>query len=114
LDIRIIDFIRKIPYQYKYQNGQTKYILRKALEPILPSNILHRAKKGFGIPVGKWFQQKKLRLPCNRINMDFKMNESFIKKITQDHLHRKADQRLFLWNIWLLLNGNFDPVQTVH
>jgi len=114
LDIRIIDFIRKIPYQYKYRNGQTKYILRKALEPILPRNILHRAKKGFGIPVGKWFQQNELRLPCNRINMDFKMNESFLEKITHDHLHRKADHRLFLWNLWLLLNGNFGTVQNIY
>ena len=113
LDIRIIDFIRKIPYQYKYRNGQTKYILRKALEPILPRNILHRAKKGFGIPVGKWFQQNKLRLPCNRMNMDFKMNESFLEKITHDHLHGKADQRLFLWNLWLLLNGNFASAQII-
>ena len=113
LDIGIIDFIRKIPYQYKYRNGQTKYILRKALEPILPRNILHRAKKGFGIPVGKWFQQNKLRLPCNRINMDFKMNESFLEKITHDHLHGKADQRLFLWNLWLLLNGNFASAQII-
>ncbi len=114
LDIRIIDFIRKIPYQYKYRNGQTKYILRKALEPILPRNILHRAKKGFGIPVGKWFQQNELRLPCNRINMDFKMNESFLEKITHDHLHRKADHRLILWNLWLLLNGDFGTVQNIY
>jgi asparagine synthase (glutamine-hydrolysing) len=113
LDIRIIDFIRKIPYQFKYRNGQTKYILIKALEPILPRNILHRAKKGFGIPVGKWFQQDKLRLPCNRINMDFKMNESFLEKIIHDHLHRKTDQRLFLWNLWLLLNGNFTSSQII-
>jgi len=112
LDIRIIDFIRKIPYQFKYRNGQTKYILLKALEPILPRNILHRAKKGFGIPVGKWFQQNKLQIPCNRINMDYKMNESFLEKITHDHLHGKADQRLFLWNLYLLLNGNFGPAQT--
>ena len=113
LDIRIIDFFRKVPYQYKYRNGQTKYILIKALEPILPKSILHRAKKGFGIPVGKWFQQNKLRLPCNRVNMDFKMNESFLEKITHDHLHGKADQRLFLWNLWLLLNGNFASAQII-
>src|SRR5205807_6659984 len=56
LDIELVDFVRRIPHSYKYRHGQTKYILKKALEPVLPRNILYRKKQGFGVPIGAWFK----------------------------------------------------------
>jgi hypothetical protein len=41
------------------------------------------------------------------------MNEIFLEKITHDQLHGKADQRLFVGNLWLLLNGNFASAQII-
>ena len=46
LDIELVDFVRRIPWQYKLRGGQTKYLLKKALEPVLPNDILYRSKKG--------------------------------------------------------------------
>ena len=96
LDMDVVDFVRRIPHSWKYRNGQTKYILKKALEPILPHNILYRSKKGFGVPVGKWFIDGKLSWQMNGINTF--LNKGFIKKKIQEHQHGKADHRLFLWN----------------
>ncbi|HZR01991.1 MAG TPA: asparagine synthase (glutamine-hydrolyzing), partial [Burkholderiales bacterium] len=56
LDIELVDFVRRLPHQYKYRNGTTKYLLKKALEPILPRDILYRSKRGFGVPIGAWFR----------------------------------------------------------
>jgi asparagine synthase (glutamine-hydrolysing) len=100
LDTDVVDFARRIPHSWKFRNGQTKYILKKALEPILPHNILYRNKKGFGVPVGKWFIDGKLSRQVNGINTF--LNKNFIEKKIQEHQHGKADHRLFLWNNILL------------
>src|SRR5205814_7983149 len=56
LDIEFVDFVRRIPSNYKLRGGVTKYILKKALAPLLPDDILHRNKKGFGTPIVSWFK----------------------------------------------------------
>ena len=79
LDIDLVDFVRRIPSDYKCRGGQTKYILKKALEPVLPSNILHRSKKGFGIPIGKWFQEGSLAI--DGTDATGLMNRAFTKRL---------------------------------
>ena len=45
-----------LPLDYKLRGSKGKYILKKAVEPLLPSGILHRKKKGFGIPIADWLK----------------------------------------------------------
>lgn len=104
LDIDLVDFVRKIPHTYKYRNGQTKYILKKALEPVLPREILYRAKKGFGVPIGRWFQEGSLLLDGN--GMFPHLHASFISGMAKEHRACRMDHRAFLWNVWLLNSWN--------
>ncbi|MFC1884636.1 asparagine synthase (glutamine-hydrolyzing) [Thermodesulfobacteriota bacterium] len=100
LDIDLVDFVRRIPSHYKYRNGITKYILKKALDPILPREILYRSKQGFGIPLGKWFMDGHLCLDVDVCNS--RLNHSFIKRIIEEHRMGKHDHRAFLWNQWAI------------
>ncbi|NLG17164.1 MAG: asparagine synthase (glutamine-hydrolyzing) [Fibrobacter sp.] len=100
LDIDLVDFVRRIPSSYKFRNGQTKYILKKALEPLLPSEILYRSKKGFGVPVGKWFQKKMLSLSGDRVHPELRAD--FTRQQSEEHTGQRADNRGFLWNFWVL------------
>ena len=100
LDIELVDMVRKIPWNYKYRNGQTKYILKKAMEPVLPKEILYRPKKGFGVPIGRWFKEGIINMDKIE-NVGF-LNNNFISKSISEHKHGKADHRAFLWNLWLL------------
>jgi asparagine synthase (glutamine-hydrolysing) len=104
LDIELVDFVRKIPHNYKYRNGCTKYILKKALEPVLPRKILYRAKKGFGVPIGRWFQDG--RLSMNGHGVFQNLHPHYIEKIVKDHRACRMDHRSALWNIWLLNKWN--------
>lgn len=47
LDVELIQFAFTIPPQLKIKNGQEKYILRKAVQGLLPREILQRPKLGF-------------------------------------------------------------------
>jgi asparagine synthase (glutamine-hydrolysing) len=100
LDIDLVDFVRRIPFSWKYRNGETKYILKKALEPLLPKDVLYRRKQGFGVPVGAWFKDGSLSLDtAGGMNG---LNASFVRSKLEEHRAGKADQRAFLWNAWLL------------
>jgi asparagine synthase (glutamine-hydrolysing) len=55
LDHKLVEFAMGIPSELKIKNGQTKYILKKAVEGIIPDNIIYRKKQGFGAPVKEWF-----------------------------------------------------------
>ena len=100
LDIELVDFIRKIPFHYKYRLGQTKYLLKKAVEPILPKEIIYQKKQGFAAPVGKWFQNGTLAL-SNNTNLNF-LNRSLIERKITEHKKNSSDNRLFLWNQFIL------------
>jgi asparagine synthase (glutamine-hydrolysing) len=99
LDIDFVNFARRIPSAWKYRHGQTKYILKKALETVLPTDVLYRKKQGFGVPIGAWFKNGQLGLddaplPC--------LNGAFVKARLAEHRSNRTDQRAFLWNTWLL------------
>ena len=55
LDHRIAEFMAQVPFEYKYRDGKSKYLLRKVLERYLPKELIDRPKMGFGIPMFEWF-----------------------------------------------------------
>jgi asparagine synthase (glutamine-hydrolysing) len=99
LDNDLVEFARKIPHAYKYRNGQTKYLLKKALEPVLPKEIIHRRKKGFGVPLARWL--KDWREPQNELKA-VQADGAWVQRKWQEHRAGKADHRLFLW-CWVVL-----------
>ncbi len=99
LDIEFVDLARRIPHQLKLHGGTTKWILKKALAPLLPREILERPKKGFGMPIGRWLREGRF---------DFStpppapLNPGFVDRKLAAHRTGKSDERLFLWCAWLL------------
>ena len=56
LDHTLLEWAAALPGDLKVRNGTTKYLFKKALEPWLPVDLIHREKMGFGIPRGEWLQ----------------------------------------------------------
>ena len=56
LDHKVVEFTATIPPELKLRGKTTKYIFKKAMEGILPNQILNRPKRGFAIPLGRWFR----------------------------------------------------------
>ena len=98
LDIEVVDFVRRIPSHYKYRNGETKYLLKKALESVLPHSVLYRAKKGFGIPIGSWLEQGLLPIDPGALPG---LDKRFVEGRLDAHRKGRRDERAFLWNFWL-------------
>ena len=94
LDIDVVNLARRIPWQFKLRDGQTKWILKKALRGIIPDAIIDRPKKGFGMPIGSWLRQGKFEFETT----------PFVTNRLAAHRDGKSDERLFLWCQWVFEN----------
>ncbi|MBN1203278.1 MAG: asparagine synthase (glutamine-hydrolyzing) [Anaerolineae bacterium] len=57
LDHVLVELAARIPSNLKLHGGVTKAILKQAAVGLLPDDIIHRKKHGFGVPVGRWFRE---------------------------------------------------------
>ena len=92
LDLEVVDFARRLPHAVKLSAGTTKWILKKALEPLLPGSILYRKKKGFGTPIGPWIREGAITpgIPSGHAGR-------VVVKALAAHRAGRSDERLFLW-----------------
>ncbi|MGI9305366.1 MAG: asparagine synthase (glutamine-hydrolyzing) [Gammaproteobacteria bacterium] len=56
LDQQLVELCTHMPSRYKIKGRRLKYILKKALNGLLPDDILERKKRGFGAPMGAWLK----------------------------------------------------------
>ena len=106
LDIQVVDFARRIPSSYKLRGGVTKYILKEAVRGLIPDRVIDRPKKGFGIPIGRWFKNGDLNLDSAAGPKE--LDWSWIKRRLAEHCAGKRDDRGMLWCAWLLQNSPGD------
>lgn len=56
LDHKVVEFAATIPAELKLHGTTTKYIFKRAMEGILPHEVLYRPKRGFAVPLSRWFR----------------------------------------------------------
>lgn len=61
LDHHFVEFAARVPDQLKIRGGVAKYILKKAVEDLLPHEIIYREKMGFPTPLRSWFLQERAK-----------------------------------------------------
>ena len=103
LDVELVDLVRRIPARCKLRRGETKWLLKRALEPWLPADVLRRPKKGFGVPVGRWLQD-------GRPPFDAAGGSAFHRRRLAEHRSGRADHRLYLYSQWVL-DRFLDPAE---
>ena len=102
LDHEFVEFVCNLPTVYKLNGLRTKYLLKEAAKGILPEKIIHRSKKGFGIPISRWLtgELKDFMLDYlseERIKRQGFFKYSYIKGLIDDHLRKRSDNRKLLW-----------------
>jgi asparagine synthase (glutamine-hydrolysing) len=56
LDHRLVEYAIALPHRFKYQEGTSKYILRRILYNYVPRQLVDRRKQGFNVPLGGWLR----------------------------------------------------------
>ena len=104
LDRDVVDFVCRLPMEYKLNGLKTKYILKKVAEELLPRNIVYRKKKGFGVPLAKWLTGE-LRefmldyLSQERIERQGIFHYPCVSQLINEQLTMKKDNRELLWTL---------------
>jgi asparagine synthase (glutamine-hydrolysing) len=104
LDHRLVEFAMTIPSRMKYYNGETKYILKRALRGVIPDRVIDRRKQGFGAPINEWMfdrlgslvERSLFDSPLRRRNL---FNYDFIRDLLARHRAGRADYSFFLWSL---------------
>jgi asparagine synthase (glutamine-hydrolysing) len=56
LDLELVDYASRIPIGLKQRGSVGKWILKRAMEPYLPKDVIYRPKTGFGAPLRRWMR----------------------------------------------------------
>jgi asparagine synthase (glutamine-hydrolysing) len=104
LDHKFMELIATIPSSLKLQGRNSKYIFKKALERILPNNILYRRKMGFAVPVADWFRNELKEMAYATIfsdGHDTFFQKSTIEQIWKQHQNGFRDHSTPLWTLFM-------------
>jgi asparagine synthase (glutamine-hydrolysing) len=61
LDHRFVEFAASVPPHMKLRGKHGKYILKKAVEDLIPHDIIYRKKMGFPTPITAWLRREEAR-----------------------------------------------------
>jgi asparagine synthase (glutamine-hydrolysing) len=101
LDHKLMELLAQMPSNLKLRNGTGKYIFKKALERILPRDILYRPKKGFSMPVAEWFRRDLKEFTHEALfrRQDELLNRAFLSNCWKQHQRGQRDWSALLWSV---------------
>lgn len=107
LDHQLIEFTMDIPMADKVHGHNAKYLLKKAVEDLLPHEIIYRKKMGFGAPMSQWMRgdfgkQVAAALMSSRLLDRGFFNRSYIEQLFKDHQTGRRDNSLYIWTLFNL------------
>jgi asparagine synthase (glutamine-hydrolysing) len=107
LDHHVIEFAASLPENLKLRGLTTKYLLKRSLKKLLPSDNLTRPKMGFGVPVGHWFRgemQPFLRenLLSEKAARRGYVRPEVVRRMVEEHTRGEKDYTHQLWTLLML------------
>ena len=108
LDHRLVELMAPVSAQVKMPRLTRKHVLRRALGPRLPRELLHAPKRGFNVPLGEWFRGgspvEVLEQRVARGALDDLVRRPVLAELVADHRNARADHGHLFW-ILLQLAG---------
>jgi asparagine synthase (glutamine-hydrolysing) len=102
LDHELVSYALSLPQRSKIRAGVTKKVLKEAVADILPSEIIHRPKQGFRVPLPDWLAGPLSKWAGERLfsakarELDF-LDFHYIESLWRRHQTRRADHSFDLW-----------------
>ncbi len=104
LDHKLIEFAARMPSSLKLSRGIGKKILKQALEPILPKEILHRPKMGFGVPLATWLRKDLKQLAADALLpqcQDGLLDQDRVRQLWDEHQRGFRNRATELWALMM-------------
>ncbi|MET0372195.1 MAG: XrtA/PEP-CTERM system amidotransferase [Sphingobium sp.] len=107
LDHRLVEFAARLPVSLRIKGNSGKYLLKKAMEPYLPQDILYRQKMGFVTPIADWFRgalagEASAVAGGSTLAKTGWFDTKLLGKLAADHKAGVSDHGRLLWQLVML------------
>jgi asparagine synthase (glutamine-hydrolysing) len=117
LDYRMMELAFSMPGNLKLKNGETKYIYKKAVTPLIGESLAYRKKQMFTVPIGEWFKSD-LKDMCQDLLLSDRVRErelfdyEYVEGLLQNHCqgaenNTREIRALMVMEIWCRKFINF-------
>ena len=109
LDSKVIELAFNTPTEYKIKGKNRKIILKDTFRDLLPDELFHAPKHGFGVPVSDWLENSLKDQLFEYADEEFLLNQGlfqpeFIKQVIDEHMAHKIDRFSTLWSFYVFQN----------
>ncbi|HEY8507088.1 MAG TPA: asparagine synthase-related protein, partial [Steroidobacteraceae bacterium] len=109
LDYEFVEWVSSLPSGIKLRSGEGKYVLKQALRPLLPEQVLFRRKMGFAVPLDVWFRGSLSGhiaevVRGERLAGSGIFDPRMLQRLVADHQSGRRDYSAPLWSL-LMFDG---------
>ena len=107
LDHHLVEYTMDISMEDKVHGNTAKYLLKKAVEGLIPDKIIYRKKMGFGAPMSQWMRgdfgrHVEASLMSSRLLDRGFFNRDYIANLCKEHHTWRRDNSLYIWTLFNL------------
>ena len=104
MDHPLVEWMGTLPSSLKMRGQESKYLLKKSMEPLLPMDIMYRPKMGFAVPLARWFRgplKNRVResLLGERMAQSGWFDPDAIRLIVEQHESGRRDHSTPIWTL---------------
>ena len=107
LDHVLLEWAASVPTEIRMAGGRTKALFKRAMEPYLPREVIHRKKMGFGCPIDEW-----LRAELKPLAYDTLLSQAarerglfrpdYVRRLLDEHCSGARNHHTRLWALLML------------
>jgi asparagine synthase (glutamine-hydrolysing) len=104
MDHPLVEWLATLPSALKVRGREGKCLLKKAMEPHLPGEVLYRPKMGFAVPLARWFRGPLRERLANgilgaRLESTGFFNRGYLQQLLREHQTGLRDHSTPLWTL---------------
>jgi asparagine synthase (glutamine-hydrolysing) len=106
LDTDLVEFASRLAPSLKVRGLSLKRVLKHAVSDLLPADILKRPKRGFGVPLDRWFREDLDGYTRSMLGASARVREYLrgeaVDQVLTEHQGRKGEHGDVLWTLLTL------------
>ena len=104
MDHPLVEWLATLPSSLKVRSQEGKWLLKKAMEPHLPHDVIYRQKMGFAVPLARWFrgplrQRVQNAVLGERLASTGFFNRDYLSQLVEHHQSGRRDYSSPLWTL---------------
>jgi asparagine synthase (glutamine-hydrolysing) len=106
LDQEVMEFAASLPEKERIHRLQTKVFLKQYALRYLPTEIVHRKKRGLSVPLSSWLREPLYEWAKSKLSSQLLdrvgVNRYAALELLQEHMQRKVDHARTIWTVCVL------------